>query len=239
MAEWIGVTISAVGAVSTAAGVLAALWQYRRNSLESRRRDRRDELVVALERDGSVRAGPGRQERAGDARLGPAGAQLAMADGTSRAVRVDADLFIAALRSNQAPVHEGWPWLPEEDRHRLAEKAASKGGGFTPEETAIRSAFDRFLDRLERIETLIERDVISAEDFETHFCLLARTHGRDAVGLAQPLRPAQARRALGLYRPLPLLQHAQAVRATSGRRRKRSADPHGNSAICSSPSVSG
>ncbi len=168
MAEWIGVTISAVGAVSTAAGVLAALWQYRRNSLESRRRDRRDKAVVAANEMEVFGRDPAVKNALAMLDWDPPVLQLAMADGTSRAVRVDADLFIAALRSNQAPVHEGWPWLPEEDRRRLAE-AAGKGGGFTPEETAIRSAFDRFLDRLERIETLIERDVISAEDFETHF----------------------------------------------------------------------
>lgn len=168
MDEWLALTISAVGAASTAVGVLAALWQYRRNSLESRRRDRRDKAVVAANEMEVFGQDPAVRNALAMLDWDPPVLQLAMADGTSRAVRVDSDLFTAALRSSQAPAPGDWPWLPDDDRRRLAE-IARKGPGFTPEETAIRSIFDRFLDRLERIETLIERDVISAEDFATHF----------------------------------------------------------------------
>lgn len=151
-------------------GVVAggfALYQYRENSTRQARLERqtsairaaeeiekfqRDEHVVMAQKlidwDGLKIRYPGR-------------------DGEPQLLEVSEQNFLLALRHNYAPRGSvpGYVLADDPLYEQTCNCEIAMEIGFTDGEQYVRDVFDRYLERLERIETLISNQVISDENF--------------------------------------------------------------------------
>jgi hypothetical protein len=155
-----------IGAVMAVLGGGGAVVQYFRNSRQSRAIKAADE-IDALLKNCNVRA------------------VLRMIDWTSGTVMLGGDanvphtvfvneqVFLLSLRYHTVPRDSVVNYKPDQDTFALERQRDGKDWKriFSPDEQAIRDAFDDFLSRLERIESLMKNGVIAESDRRPFFVL--------------------------------------------------------------------
>jgi hypothetical protein len=149
LADWAGVGIAFFGIVS-------AVIQYAINSRRARAIKAADE-IEALNNDESAKA---------ILRLIDwESAHISIRDGggTLKVLYVDRQAFLLAIRHHSERRNQIAGYQEKDDPF------ADKPTNFTVEEERLRDMLDRFLDRLERIESLIENGVIKQNDFRHYF----------------------------------------------------------------------
>ena len=154
LADWVGVGIAFFG-------IASAMVQYAINSRRGRAIKAADE-IEALNNDESAKA---------ILRLIDwESAHISIRDeaGTLKVLYVDRQTFLLAIRHHSQRRDQIANYRKADD------KLADKPTAFTNEEERLRDMLDRFLGRLERIESLIENDVIKRNDFEHYFCYWLR-----------------------------------------------------------------
>ncbi|MET0878116.1 MAG: hypothetical protein ABWY14_13310 [Tardiphaga sp.] len=147
--DWIGLIIATIGAVS-------AISQYLLNSKRQRAIKAADE-IEALTNDESAKA---------ILRLIDwESAHISVRNEAGELVShfVDQQQFLLAIRHHSLRRDQVTDYRAENDAH------ASHMHGFSIDEERLRDMMDRFLNRLERIESLIENKVIVAADFQSYF----------------------------------------------------------------------
>ncbi|WP_395698745.1 hypothetical protein [Methylocella sp.] len=145
-----------LGAMVASAGFAFGLYQYRVNSFSAARARCREQAIKAADELEVLVTDP-------DVEIvlrliDYSGGTIPMRNlqQTDAVERVNRHILLAALD------HHG-------DRCGRANERSSEERAFNPVEVQIRRLFDRFLTRLERIETLIRNGVIARNDFEALF----------------------------------------------------------------------
>ena len=149
LADWVGVGI-------TFFGIVSAVVQYAINSRRGRAIKAADE-IEALNNDESAKA---------FLRLFDwESAHISVRDGAGelKVLYVDRQAFLLAIRHHSERRDQIAGYRQEDDVF------ASNPINFTVDEEHLRDMLDRFLGRLERIESLIKNDVIKADDFRHYF----------------------------------------------------------------------
>jgi hypothetical protein len=149
LADWVGIGIACLG-------IASATFQYTINSRRGRAIKAADE-IEALNNDESAKA---------ILRLIDwESAHISVRDDTGvlKVQYVNRQTFLVAVRHHSQRRDQIANYRKEDD------KSADKPTTFTNEEERLRDMLDRFLGRLERIESLIENGVIKRKDFEHYF----------------------------------------------------------------------
>ena len=183
-----------IGLVLTLAGVVVALTRYLGNSA----------------REGAIRAADEIQDFMDDPDVGLA-LKLIDWSGATIPIVVEGDTFyrsigkgtfVSALRHHSTPRTQVPQYDPGQDPDLVGGRPPWRGyeTTFGATEEAIRDIFDRFLQRLERIENLVRKRVIPEDDFRDHFSYWLEVMGEEAPkdALLNHFSPSR-RRALWNY----------------------------------------
>jgi hypothetical protein len=178
IADWVGVTIAFFGTVS-------ALVQYAVNSRRTRAIKAADE-IEAMNNDESAKA---------ILRLIDwESANISVRDeaGILKLLYVDRQGFLLAIRHHSVPRNQ------IADYQAGSDTFAGRPTNFTKEEERLRDMLDRFLGRLERIESLIENGVIKPNDFKHYFSYWLNLIDENSIGSTTTFSD-QKKRALWAY----------------------------------------
>ena len=157
LTDWIGVIIAVIGSS-------AALVQYSINSRRNKAIKAADE-IDALLKDKRVKAVLRMIERSSGYVV------LESEVAPTNAVFVGEQEFLLSLRHHGTRRNEIADYNEEVDKFFTESRQQGKSWEFifSPDEQMVRDAFDDFLGRLERIESLMKNGVIAQADFSDHF----------------------------------------------------------------------